>query len=149
MYCTIERLNIDNKGHNKFENVDHLHKPCHQIKWNVVNEDSNTLILTVELESNESICSLSNADLRIAYPHLCQYGKYKLMIHPSMFFSSDLVLDRCLNNMICGKHGRCVNSQSGFNCSCSFLYDGLFCEKCKRYMYWLEDEDRVSMNIFF
>jgi hypothetical protein len=70
-------INNDNKGHNKFENVDYLHKPCHQIKWNVVNEDSNTLILTVELGSKESICSLNNADFRIAYPHLCQYGKYK------------------------------------------------------------------------
>jgi len=130
-----EEINNDNKGHNKIESLDYLHKPCHQIKWNVVNENSNTLILTVELVSNESICSLSNADLRVAYRHLCQYGKYKSMILSSMFFSSNLVLDRCLNNMRCGKHGRCVNSQSDFNCACSFLYDGSFCEECKRYVY--------------
>jgi len=127
-----DQINNDNKVHDKFENVDYLHKPCHQIKWNVVNENSNTLILTVELQSKESICSLSNADLRVAYPHLCQYGKYKSMILSSIFFSSNLVLDRCFNNIICGKHGRCVNSQSSFNCECSFLYDGLLCEKCKR-----------------
>jgi hypothetical protein len=130
-----DQINNDNKDHNKFENVDNFHKPCHQIKWNVVNEDSNTLMLTVELVSNESICSLSNADLRVAYPHLCRYGKYKSMILSSMFFPIDLVLDRCLNNIKCGKHGRCVNSQSDFNCECSFLYDGLYCEKCKRYIY--------------
>ncbi|CAF1135919.1 unnamed protein product [Rotaria sp. Silwood1] len=97
----------------KIEDMDHFQKPCHQTKWNVINEDSNTLILTVELGSKESICSLSSADLRVAYPHICQY-----------------VLDRCLNNIKCGKHGHCVNNQTDFNCSCSFLYDGLFCEKC-------------------
>jgi hypothetical protein len=48
-----------------------------------------------------------------------------------MFFSSLTVLDFCFANNACGKHGCCVNTQSGFNCSCSFLYDGLRCEKSK------------------
>jgi len=129
-----DQINNDNKVHEKFENVDYLHKPCHQIKWNVVNENSNTLILTVELQSKESICSLSNADLRVAYPHLCQYGKYKSIISSSNFFSSDLVLDRGVYNNRFGKHGHFVNNQSGFNCECSFLYEGSSCEKCKRYV---------------
>jgi hypothetical protein len=49
---------------------------CQQIKWNVDNEDSNVLILSIESESSQYICSLSNAPLASAYFHLCQYGEY-------------------------------------------------------------------------
>ena len=49
---------------------------CQQIKWNVINEDFTALILTVTWESNEHICSLSNAESSIAYHHLCQYGSF-------------------------------------------------------------------------
>lgn len=49
-------------------------KPCDEIKWNVIDENSNILILTVEMDSNRSICSLYNANIKAAYSHLCQYG---------------------------------------------------------------------------
>jgi hypothetical protein len=71
---TKNEMDNDNKDQNKFKNIGHLYKPCHQIIWHVGNEESNILILTVEMESNKSICSLSNIDLRAAYSHLCQYG---------------------------------------------------------------------------
>jgi hypothetical protein len=67
-------IDNDNKDQNKFKNIDHLHKSCHQIIWHVGNEESNILILSVEMDSNKSICSLSNIDFRVAYRHLCQYG---------------------------------------------------------------------------
>jgi hypothetical protein len=69
-----DEMDNDNKDHNTFENIDHIGNPCHRIKWNVVNEDSSVLMLTVELDSHQSICSLSNIDFRLAYSHLCQYS---------------------------------------------------------------------------
>jgi hypothetical protein len=71
---TKNEMDNDNKDQNKFKNIDHLHKSCHQIIWHVGNEESNILILSVEMDSNKSICSLSNIDFRVAYRHLCQYG---------------------------------------------------------------------------
>ncbi len=62
------------------DNKDHIAKPCDEIKWNVVNENSNILILMMEIESNKSICSLSNANFASAYSHVCQYSKYKTLI---------------------------------------------------------------------
>ena len=43
-------------------------------------------------------------------------------------FSSGL--DFCFANVICGTHGRCENTLTGFKCSCSLLFGGLFCDKC-------------------
>jgi hypothetical protein len=63
-----------NENHDKFENIDHIRAACQQIKWNVVNNNSNVLILTVQVDSDKSICSLSNMEPRVDYPHLCQYG---------------------------------------------------------------------------
>ena len=57
------------------DNLDHIYEYCQQIKWNVANEDLTALVLTIRSESNEHICSLSNAELPVAYNHLCQYGK--------------------------------------------------------------------------
>jgi hypothetical protein len=65
----------DQMDNDKFEDVDHIRIACHKIKWNVLNNNSNVLILTVELDSNKPICSLSNADPRMDYSHLCQYGQ--------------------------------------------------------------------------
>jgi hypothetical protein len=59
----------------KFVNIFDIREFCYAIKWHVVNEDSNTLILTIESESNRSNCSLSNANYASAYSHLCQYGE--------------------------------------------------------------------------
>ncbi len=53
---------------------------CQQIKWNINNENSNFVILTIESESNQYICSLSNAHLTSAYSHLCQYGEYSFCL---------------------------------------------------------------------
>jgi hypothetical protein len=69
-------LDENNKDQSKFEDVHRLRKPCHQIKWNVADEHSNVLILTVKMESNEAICSLSNMNSKAAYRHMCQYGEY-------------------------------------------------------------------------
>lgn len=49
---------------------------CQRIHWNVTNEEFPVLILSITLESNEQICSLSNAENSIAYYHLCQYGLF-------------------------------------------------------------------------
>jgi hypothetical protein len=46
-------------------------------------------------------------------------------------YLSNLVLDFCFGNIMCGKHGRCVNSLESFKCSCSFFFDGVLCDKCK------------------
>jgi hypothetical protein len=59
----------------KFVNIADIREFCYPIKWDVVNEDSNTLILTIESEWNRSNCSLSNAGYASAYSHLCQYGE--------------------------------------------------------------------------
>jgi hypothetical protein len=52
-----------------------------------------------------------------------------------MSFHRFLVLDFCFANIICGKHGHCVNTLSGFKCSCSFLYGGLLCERSKNFFF--------------
>ncbi len=44
-------------------------------------------------------------------------------------FICNIVLDFCFANVVCGNHGRCLNTLAGFKCSCSFLYGGLLCEK--------------------
>jgi hypothetical protein len=77
---TAVGIDIDNKDHKTFENIADIRQPCYEIKWNVVDENSNILILTIESELNQSICSLSNADYTSAYSHLCQYGEYNFTI---------------------------------------------------------------------
>jgi len=64
----------------KVVDIANIRGSCQQIKWNVVNENSNLLILTIESESNQYICSLTNADLTSAYSHLCQYGEYSFSL---------------------------------------------------------------------
>ncbi len=71
MHSSEKLLHEDRSNDDK----DHLPKPCDQIKWNVLNENSNILILKMEMESNRSICSLTNANSASAYFHLCQYGE--------------------------------------------------------------------------
>ena len=46
----------------------------------------------------------------------------------------DLVVDRCSSlNDICGKHGRCVNTDDGqFRCQCHFLFGGNRCRSSKK-----------------
>lgn len=60
---------------NQLENFDYIYQYCQKIQWNVAHEYSTALILTVQTNSNEHVCSLSNADSSIAYYHLCQYGE--------------------------------------------------------------------------
>jgi hypothetical protein len=81
-FSTVVGTEIDNnnKDFNEFLNIADIRDSCQQIKWNVVNEDSNVLILTIESKLDQSICSLSNAYLTSAYSHLCQYGKYNFII---------------------------------------------------------------------
>ena len=53
---------------------------------------------------------------------------------PDVFFPNflNLVLDYCFGNLLCGKHGKCVNIIGTFKCSCSFFFDDILCDKCKR-----------------
>ncbi|CAF1260173.1 unnamed protein product [Rotaria sordida] len=104
-------LRVQRSNDEQFQNISSLRKPCDKFQWNVVDENSTVLILTVKLNFNRSICSLSNINVKVAYAHLCQY-----------------LLDRCVNNIKCGKHGRCVNSQTDFKCLCSFPYNGTYCD---------------------
>jgi hypothetical protein len=44
-----------------------------------------------------------------------------------------IVVDRCSSlNDICGKHGRCINTDDGqFRCECHFLFGGNRCRSGK------------------
>ena len=44
---------------------------------------------------------------------------------------SNVVLDVCFGNDICGKHGRCISTSVAFRCSCYFYTDGPLCNKGK------------------
>ncbi|CAF0775842.1 unnamed protein product [Rotaria sp. Silwood1] len=96
----------------EFEQIDDIHGICNQIAWNALNDSSTVYILTTYIISDKIVCSLSDVESNTEYHHICEY-----------------VLDSCFANIICGKHGYCVNTLAGFKCSCSFLYGGLFCEK--------------------
>ncbi|CAF5110043.1 unnamed protein product, partial [Rotaria sp. Silwood1] len=96
----------------EFERIDDIRGICDQVDWNVLNNDTTVYILTTFLLSDKIHCSISNVESNIEYDHVCEY-----------------VLDFCFANVICGKYGRCVNTLSGFKCSCSLLYGGLLCEK--------------------
>ncbi|CAF1180370.1 unnamed protein product [Rotaria sp. Silwood1] len=99
----------------EFERIDDIRGICDQVDWNVLNNDTTVYILTTFLLSDKIHCSISNVESNIEYDHVCEY-----------------VLDFCFANVICGKYGRCVNTLSGFKCSCSFLYGGLLCEKISK-----------------
>ncbi|CAF1098078.1 unnamed protein product [Rotaria sordida] len=96
----------------EFEQIEDIRGICDQIAWNALDNNSTVYILTTYIVSDKIVCSLSDVEPDIEYHHICEY-----------------VLDFCFANIICGKHGHCVNTVSGFKCSCSFLYGGLLCEK--------------------
>ncbi|CAF4014451.1 unnamed protein product, partial [Rotaria sp. Silwood2] len=98
-----------------FEQIDDIHGICDQVVWNVMKNSSQVYVLTTFLRDKKIVCSLSDTDPNVKYNHVCEY-----------------VLDFCFANDVCGKHGYCVNSPSGFKCSCSFLYGGILCEKISR-----------------
>ncbi|CAF4499532.1 unnamed protein product [Rotaria socialis] len=102
----------------EFEQFDDVGGICDQVDWNVLNNDSTVYVLTTYLIANKIVCSLSNIEHNVEYDHVCEY-----------------VLDFCFANIMCGTHGRCVNTLSGFKCSCSFLYGGLICERISRQGY--------------
>ena len=39
-------------------------------------------------------------------------------------------IDHCFENNQCGIHGICKNAEGTFQCECTFLYDGIYCDKC-------------------
>ncbi|CAF3576654.1 unnamed protein product [Rotaria sp. Silwood1] len=96
----------------EFEQIDDIHGICDQVAWNALDDSSTVYILTTYIVSDKIVCSLSDVESNTEYHHICEY-----------------VLDFCFANIICGKHGHCVNTLAGFKCSCSFLYGGLLCEK--------------------
>ncbi|CAF1214242.1 unnamed protein product [Adineta steineri] len=95
-----------------FDEIENIHNICDRIDWNIRNNNATTFILITYIELDKTICSLSDVDNDRKYNIVCEY-----------------VLDFCLGNIICGKHGQCMNIIGGFECSCSFLYGGLLCEK--------------------
>jgi hypothetical protein len=56
------------------EHIDDIHGICDQIDWNVANNDSTVYMLTSYLLSDKIICSLSDVDTDVEYPHVCEYG---------------------------------------------------------------------------
>lgn len=111
-----EYENLDEEDDdNEFERMDDISGICDQIDWNVLDSNTTVYMLTTFLIDDKIVCSISNVEQDLEYEHLCEY-----------------VLDFCFANVICGKHGRCVNTLSGFKCSCSFLYGGILCEKISR-----------------
>ena len=56
------------------EHIDDIHGICDQIDWNVLNNDSTVYILTSYLISDKIVCSLSDVDTDVEYPHVCEYG---------------------------------------------------------------------------
>ncbi|CAF2995113.1 unnamed protein product [Rotaria sp. Silwood2] len=96
----------------EFEEIENIRRICDQIAWNALNDNSTVYMLTTYIVSDKIVCSLSDVEPKTEYHHLCEY-----------------VLDFCFANVICGKHGHCINTLSDFKCSCSFLYGGRFCEK--------------------
>lgn len=116
-----------------FEEIDDTRSICHQIDWNVLYNHSNVFVLTTYIVSEKTVCSLSDIVEDHEYHHVCEYG---LSLFPIIRLSNDpffstLVSDFCFANILCGTHGQCVNTLSGFKCSCSFLYGGLLCEKSR------------------
>ncbi|CAF1043599.1 unnamed protein product [Adineta steineri] len=102
-----DNLNLaDEKQMNDIQGI------CDRLEWNFINNGSTVYILKTSLISNKMICSLSDVESNIEYKHICEN-----------------VLNFCFENNKCGKHGRCINTLSDFKCSCSFLYDGLLCER--------------------
>lgn len=113
-----------------FESIDEIRGICDQIDWNVLNTNVTVYMLTTYLIEEKIVCSLSNVEDDQDYEHICEYGMLSLLII-KRWISRVLVLDFCFANIVCGKHGRCVNTLSGFKCSCSFLYGGILCEHSK------------------
>ncbi|CAF4179026.1 unnamed protein product, partial [Adineta steineri] len=110
---TITQDEIDFTDENDtFDEVENIHNICDRTDWNVRNNNATSFILITYIELDKTICSLSDVDNDRKYNIVCEY-----------------VLDFCLGNIICGKHGQCMNIIGGFKCSCSFLYGGLLCEK--------------------
>ncbi|CAF4670266.1 unnamed protein product [Rotaria sp. Silwood1] len=77
----------------EFEQIDDIHGICNQIAWNALNDSSTVYILTTYIISDKIVCSLSDVESNTEYHHICEY-----------------VLDSCFANIICGKHGYCVNT---------------------------------------
>ncbi|CAF3831803.1 unnamed protein product, partial [Rotaria sp. Silwood1] len=96
----------------EFERIEDIDSICHVIDWNALNDNSTIYILTTYSLSTKTLCLLSNVESDTHYDHICEY-----------------VLDFCFMNVICGRYGHCVNTLSGFKCSCSFLYGGLICDR--------------------
>lgn len=63
---------------------------------------------------------------------ICEKGLFEPGRNSKLIFFS-LVVDRCSSlNDICGRHGRCVNTDDGqIRCQCHFLFGGNHCRSCK------------------
>ena len=116
-----------------FEEIDDTRSICHQIDWNVLYNHSNVFVLTTYIVSEKTVCSLSDIVEDHEYHHVCEYGLslFSIVRLTDDLFFPLLVSDFCFANILCGTHGQCVNTLSGFKCSCSFLYGGLLCEKSR------------------
>ncbi|CAF5171331.1 unnamed protein product, partial [Rotaria magnacalcarata] len=72
------------------------------------------------------VCALSDIEPNTEYHHICEH-----------------VLDYCFSNVACGKHGHCASTLTGFKCSCSFLYGGIFCDT------WSKEGIQIMIGVGF
>ncbi|CAF5149661.1 unnamed protein product, partial [Rotaria magnacalcarata] len=103
---------LDSSGEiDEFEQFQDIHHICHHVVWNGLNENATIYILTTYTLLDKLVCALSDIEPNTEYHHICEH-----------------VLDYCFSNVACGKHGHCASTLTGFKCSCSFLYGGIFCD---------------------
>lgn len=132
-----DELDYSSDINDPFEDEDDHRTVCHRIDWNVLHNHSNVFLLTTYLNGEKVICSISDIVPDYRYPHLCEIGQsafdeFQCTLHRCFTFCScfKLVLDFCFANVLCGTHGRCVNTLNGFTCACTFFFDGTFCQRC-------------------
>jgi hypothetical protein len=75
-----DEINHHSDDHHEYDNFGQIFNVCHQIKWNVVNKDSNVFILTTYPEAGKTVCVLSDNDPTMPFGHVCQYSKYCIYI---------------------------------------------------------------------
>ncbi|CAF4437625.1 unnamed protein product, partial [Adineta steineri] len=91
-----------------FDGITNIHNICDRIDWNVRNNNATTFILITYIELDKTICSLSDVDSDRKYNIVCEYGSYDDNNNNNIevYYICNLVLDFCLGNIICGKHGQ-------------------------------------------
>lgn len=61
---------------------------------------------------------------------LCEIRMIKFSIISLKINFILIEIDHCFENNQCGIHGVCKNTEGTFQCECTFLYDGIYCDTC-------------------